>query len=94
MTELKLVIILSWLQADEIRRELMAECSNCGPEAAAEALGVKSSKDEGQCSKYKMRTWDNNIIPCSHYSEWSSICFLFSEKNLDHKNIVTGFHSG
>ncbi len=44
MIELKLVIILSWLQADEVRRELMAECSNFGPEAAAEALGVESPK--------------------------------------------------
>ena len=59
----------------------MAECSNCGPEAAAEALGVESPKDEGQCSKYKMRTWDNIILN-------GVKCFLFSEKNLDHKNIV------
>ncbi len=40
----------------------MAECSNCGSEAAAEALGVKSPKDESQCSKYKMRKWDNIIL--------------------------------
>ncbi len=49
----------------------MAECSNCGPEAAAEALGVKSPKDGGQCGKYKTRTWD------TIYSEWSFKKFYF-----------------
>ena len=26
----------------------MSECSKCGPEAAAEALGVESAEDNGQ----------------------------------------------
>ena len=42
------VTITITIKADQVRRELMLECSKCGPEAAAEALGIKRAEDKGQ----------------------------------------------